>query len=176
VPCCIGGRRPQRIWPQWPLYGSRWKPTLLLSPPYRLCFFSKFDNPELLGTLCFLLKHSVRILNQIRSFLALPDTSVQTKQNNVLTMLICLLGQIHQLESEGLGFNWKFLHRWRICIIRSAEREIWSTSHAFLSVFTSLALHYWEHLPAEHEIFEVLKSPPDSRHLISKILHFLMTV
>lgn len=40
--------------------------------------FSKFEKPESYKNLCFVVKQSVRILNQVRCFLKLPNTSVQT--------------------------------------------------------------------------------------------------
>lgn len=40
--------------------------------------FSKFKNAQPYKNLCFVVKQSVRILNQVRCFLKLPNTSVQT--------------------------------------------------------------------------------------------------
>uniref|UniRef100_A0AAQ5XLH4 Reverse transcriptase domain-containing protein n=1 Tax=Amphiprion ocellaris TaxID=80972 RepID=A0AAQ5XLH4_AMPOC len=138
--------------------------------------FSKFEKPESFKNLCYTLKQSVRILNQIRKFLTLPDTSVQTP--------ICF--------NHRFAPPWhdKSYHDWRekglISILdlyvdgkfasfnQLKEKYSLPQSHFFryLQVrhYVQSEIKRDQNLPIEHEIYQILRSPPDSKHLISKII------
>uniref|UniRef100_A0A3B3E0S0 Reverse transcriptase domain-containing protein n=1 Tax=Oryzias melastigma TaxID=30732 RepID=A0A3B3E0S0_ORYME len=139
--------------------------------------FSKFEKPEALKDLHFVLKQSVKILNQVRTFLALPETSIYTP--------ICYN---HSFSPPWLD---KSYHDWRrkgLISIKDLytngdfssfsqlqEQYNLPNSHFFryLQVrhYIQSKIHNFGKLPVVHEIFDVLRSPPDSRHLISKIVH-----
>lgn len=102
------------------LCGLRWRPTLNNSSlPAML--FSKFEKPGSHKNLCFVVKQSVRILNQVRCFLKLPNTSVQTP----ICFSHCFLPPWHDI----------LYHDWRkrglvsvnnLHIIQPTERKIQS--------------------------------------------------
>lgn len=139
--------------------------------------FSKFEGTESLKNLCFVLKQSVKILNQIRSFLALPDTSIQTplcfnhrfmppwhdrsdhewrERGLVSVGDLYIDGKFASFSQLKGKFNLSHSHFFRYLQVR----------HYIQSNFEN-----FNSLPIEHEIFHILTGPSDSKHLISKIVH-----
>lgn len=140
--------------------------------------FANFEKPEAYRNFRFVLKHEAKILNQI-SFLALINPSVQT--------LICFK------HSFSPPWQDKAYHDWREKGLVSIKDMYTSDKLASFSQFKGkyslLHSHLFRYLQVrhyiqwkienfdtlllEHGIYDILKSPSDSRHLITKLYTYL---
>lgn len=139
--------------------------------------FAKVDKKESLGSLNFVLKQSLRILNQIRVFLALPDTSVLAPICYNHSFKPPWNDRSYQHWSEGGLSSFKDLYidgkfatfeqlKQKFCLSNSHFYRYLQIRH-----YTQSKFENYNYIPIEHDIFDVLTSPPHSRHLISKIVH-----
>ena len=139
--------------------------------------FCKIEKIAILKSQSFVVKNPVRILNQVRKALGLPTTSVHTPS--------CFNHSFMPSISDRVFYAWR-------------ERGLTSIKHlyvgghfaSFVKLRAKFELPHLRHfrylqirdyvrskipdfrtLPKEHVFFDILRSPPDSRHLISRFVH-----
>lgn len=161
--------------PEAPLW-VQMETNLAVGTSLKALLFSKLDKPKDLNKLSFVLKNSVKILNQVRKALSLPETTVH--------MPICYNQSFlppwsdrtyHVWREKGLGsIKDLYIEGWFASFNQLREKFDLPHAHFFhylqIRHYVNSKISNFEQLPEKHVFFDVFLNPPDSRHLFSKFV------